>query len=497
MKNFRGIGIRFLILALVLLTAVSVLTSCRSKETDEGIKYSYSEIKYGKLENSKIDFPEFKEALAHEIESNNKYEIFYDKKGRPVYAESRNGDMSIENVCKIYYNENGRITEIQNYTSDFSYPYSRDVLEYNENGDLVKYSNCIMGYVQYYLTYEYDASPLPVKSTYYDRDDKPSFDTLYDYDESGNLIRKTMEYYSGGSETLEYQYDGSGRLTKYIVNDRTQEKYEYDESGRLTTHTHYSSGSYVNSTTYKYEYNEAGQVIKKSRYHKESSRDEEKMELYTAYEYSGDSLIRATTCRTNDVGQEMPDSNSIKEYDLNGNLIYEYGQLGIYRYQYDDRNLCTGVSIEGVCRLERKYDKKGNCTESTVYSSDGEVIESHEGYMTVGCGYKYDTYPYTVTGLGITKYNEYGQQVYYVSLSLNESCEFEKTQYTEYQYNEDRNIVKSSTYDMEGNAGGYSEYSYHETTGYIKEEKHFTIYQVPYRYVIYDENGRITEQYHN
>jgi hypothetical protein len=144
MKKIRYIGIRFLILSLVILTAVSVLSSCGSKETDEGIKYSYSEIKYGKLERSKIEIPEFKEALAHEIESNNKYEIFYDKKGRPVYAESRNGDNAIEYVCKIYYNENGRITEIQNYTSDFNYPYSRNVLEYNENGDLVKYSNCIM-----------------------------------------------------------------------------------------------------------------------------------------------------------------------------------------------------------------------------------------------------------------------------------------------------------------------------------------------------------------
>jgi len=47
---------------------------------------------------------------------------------------------------------------------------------------------------------------------------------------------------------------------------------------------------------------------------------------------------------------------------------------------------------------------------------------------------------------------------------LNEDNKFERTQYTEYQYNEDRNIVKSSTYDMEGNAGSYSEYSYHETT---------------------------------
>jgi len=489
MKNFRGIGIRFLILALVLLTAVSVLTSCRSKETDEGIKYSYSEIKYGRLENSKIDFPEFKEALAHEIESNNKYEIFYDKKGRPVYAESRNGDMSIENVCKIYYNENGRITEIQNYTSDFSYPYSRNVLEYNENGDLVKYSNCIMGYVQYYLTYEYDASPLPVKSTYYDRDDKPFFDTLYDYDESGNLIRKTMEYYSGGSETIEYQYDGSGRLTKYIVNDRTQEKYEYDESGRLTTHTHYSSGSYARFTTYKYEYNEAGQVIKKETHHSVDS-----LETYTAFEYSGDALIRATSNTVLSNGTEGPNS-SVKEYDLNGNLIYEYGQLGIYRYQYDDRNLCTGVSIEGVCRLERKYDKKGDCTESTVYFPDGEVIESYEGYMTVACAnHIYDnSYPYTVSGLGITKYNEYDQPIYYLYLSLNEDNKFERMQYTEYQYNENRCIVKKQAYDMEGNAGGYSEYSYHETTGYIKEEKHYLPGKpLAYRHVQYDETGRNT-----
>ena len=487
MARFNKSSLRFVIISLLTVVILILMVSCQSKTTEEGIEYSYSEIKYGTFERSQIDVSEFKESPA---DLGDKYEIFYNKKGIPVYAETRYSDM---NVCKIYYNEKGKITEIRNYTQNFSYPATRSTFEYNKNGDIIKYSTYQNGYVSSYHTYEYDSDNTLIKSEYYNTDETPEFYTLYDYDEAGNLIRKTQKSYSSGenNNVTEYQYDEANRLTKYIVNDRTQEKYEYDESGRLTTHTHYSSGSYVNSTTYKYEYNEAGQVIKKSRYHKESSRDEEKMELYTAYEYSGDSLIRATTCRTNDVGQEMPDSNSIKEYDLNGNLIYEYGQLGIYRYQYDDRNLCTGVSIEGVCRLERKYDKKGDCTESTVYFPDGEVIESHEGYMTVACAnhiYDASSYSYTVSGLSVTKYNEYDQPIYYLYLSLNEDNKFEKTQYTEYQYNEDRNIVKSSTYDMEGNVGGYSEYSYHETTGYIKEEKHFTIYQVPYRYVIYDEN---------
>ena len=171
MARFNKSSLRFVIISLLTVVILILMVSCQSKTTEEGIEYSYSEIKYGKLERSKIEIPEFKEALAHEIESNNKYEIFYDKKGRPVYAESSNGYMAIE----IYYNENGRITEIRNYTQDFSYPGTRSTFEYNKNGDIIKYSTYQNGYVSSYHTYEYDSDNTLIKSEYYNTEETPEF----------------------------------------------------------------------------------------------------------------------------------------------------------------------------------------------------------------------------------------------------------------------------------------------------------------------------------
>jgi hypothetical protein len=86
------------------------------------------------------------------------------------------------------------------------------IYEYNQNGQLIKYSiNRIKTNYKSYSVFEYNAKGQISKETWYS-DDKATGNTIYTYNDAGNLILKTRnDILADGSfklsTTTEYEFD--------------------------------------------------------------------------------------------------------------------------------------------------------------------------------------------------------------------------------------------------------------------------------------------------
>ena len=185
----------------------------------------------------------------------------YDEDGKLIQDVYKFNGTTKKNV--YYYSANGELSEIIKYWDG----YVSSKVEYTdkENNKLV----CVYDYVETYVaTYEfvkveesiYDNKGFLLKCTLYSQMGNFGEECLYEYNEFGDVIKKTINFGGGGSEIEEYSYDYDkyGNKEKCIMIDsyynwegeleREPSKYEYiyeniyDENNRLTKCTIYENG---------------------------------------------------------------------------------------------------------------------------------------------------------------------------------------------------------------------------------------------------------------
>ncbi|MCD7760262.1 MAG: zinc-ribbon domain-containing protein [Clostridiales bacterium] len=196
------------------------------------------------------------------------YECTYDENGYPqedAFQTEDGGGLTIS----VVHNTDG------SYTATWT-QFDSDGNQINGIGETTYDSGWrILKYIYYYGDradpsildediYDYDDSGNLVTKTVY-KDGELSSETKYTYDSNGNMLTDTTDLFSSGTSyltrTYVYEYDSAGNRIKetYYTGDETIEQwkeYTYDDSGRLQTRTDYENytGGYTESHTYQYVY---------------------------------------------------------------------------------------------------------------------------------------------------------------------------------------------------------------------------------------------------
>ena len=186
----------------------------------------------------------------------------YDEKMMHMVSDYISGEESIRH----YYDSEGNPLKEIIYDQDEPEEYS---YEYDERGNRTKtWSRSGLGD---YLMNEskYDAEGKEISFYCYDRDGAVNLWRQFEYDGSGKRIKETTYNPDESIEDItEHEYDGSGdeirETTHYPINEKRdryhKEEYyfpkcEYDESGNLIRKTFFNSdGSVKCSDEYKYYY---------------------------------------------------------------------------------------------------------------------------------------------------------------------------------------------------------------------------------------------------
>lgn len=175
-----------------------------------------------------------------------KTEYTYDENGNTVKTVKYNPDSpDIKDVTEHVYDENGNNTKIIESKDNGRYIYTT-LLTYDEHGSLLTRRQTdddgdVLAHVEY--TYEYDESyNVIAKTVEYKEINIRTDKYTYKYDDKGNRINTTL-YNDDGSEysSIDVTYDADGRVTERIVSYPDEDKlpnierYTYDELGNLVS----------------------------------------------------------------------------------------------------------------------------------------------------------------------------------------------------------------------------------------------------------------------
>ena len=192
--------------------------------------------------------------------------IEYDEKGNAIkeiggdYAD--NGDENVDYKSESEYDENGNQIKYIEYNSAGEVSRQEEY-GYDENGNRIKYIEYnSAGEVS--KRKEYDKNGNAIKIVEYDNDGRMSIygDYEYEYDANGKIIQRiTYDFAGTRREYEEHSYDGNGKEIKrlsaqYDVDgektDYQENVYEYDEIGNLIRRT--EDGICLYSAEYTYAF---------------------------------------------------------------------------------------------------------------------------------------------------------------------------------------------------------------------------------------------------
>lgn len=323
---------------------------------------------------------------------------------------------------------------------------------------------------------------------------------------AGEIANDETQY----SRKTSFVYDEKDRVIKneVVQSDETVQLIEvtYDEKARVITMTgnwEYSKTGFKAVATY----NEDWKAIKNERF------DENGTPVYVT-EFDGNgNTIRSTN------------------YDENGKPSWSYG----YEYDEDGKKIKETSykedgSISMIYRYE--YDEKGNITKEARYD-ETETLRAYEVYEYDENGYVLKMTQYSAGGVktGYTEYfenttyaNKYAgrrrTESYFSDGSLSYIYEYNKNGETtksedyrngklwsaeENEYDENGNLIKSSSYDADRKFTSYSVYGYNESGKRIKISEYdgddkltgYTEIKRDGKYVlsetVYDADGNKTE----
>ena len=183
----------------------------------------------------------------------------YDDKGKLLYEIAANGS---KNSCT--YDDCGLLIKNEHYSAYYNKIADYDTYSYNEDGKKIEQSYYVFDALSHRYTYEYDEAGRLIREHFFDRNVEQSV-TEFAYDSSGNLISKKKSRDNGTCFLTQYTYNERGLLvleeeTSSNLEMITRITKEYDENGNLTRRTYQYRDDYTQE--YTYEYNDAGQRVK-------------------------------------------------------------------------------------------------------------------------------------------------------------------------------------------------------------------------------------------
>ena len=311
------------------------------------------------------------------------YAMDYDGSGRLLLMKCWDKDQKILAWYECEYDDLGnvRIEKYKNANGSINKRYEYKY-EYDEQGN-VKEEKCFKfkgnkkkGYMCHYKTF--DTGSLIQFAEYYDKKGKVSKRVEYNQGE----ITKWTEYDKKGKVDYcrEVEFDAQGREVK--ETDTSKEKceydqYEYNDAGNLIKKTHYVNGELTRTVEWKYDAHNnllKYEVIIEARDELEiqemkQKRGKKYIELYE-YDSAGNN--------TKIVGRRITDSY------LNSELRNTKEESYSKEYEYDDQgNMIkkTYNENEKVKNItEHEYDDQGEKLKTRYfqYGYDGEIFQLSE-----------------------------------------------------------------------------------------------------------------------
>jgi len=282
--------------------------------------------------------------------------------GAKIYKYGNGGKITVIDALgasnQMYFDHNGVLARIidadgittetvlsdDNLSSEMTYAlFAKSKYEYNEYGDVVKYTNP--------LGYSISTS----------------------YDELGNAVSLIDEK---GMET-KYSYD-DGKLKSITYSDGTVEKYEYNADNQILNYTDRNGGSIT------YSYDAKGNLSSKE-YSDGTS---------VSYTYDDKNNIVSVSDSTGATTFEYGDKNNITKviYSDGKTVGYEYDSIGRKSRMTDTENAGTNYSYDSLGRLYEISDDEGNMIVKYSYEKMNRVSKKTNGNGT------YTSYSYTPSG---------------------------------------------------------------------------------------------------
>ncbi len=301
---------------------------------------------------------------------------------------------------------------------------------YNSDGTLSRIESLSTWYEFYYGTFNLRTSVEIGSWTLAD----------YTYTNDRNYYLDTLDY--GNGDSIQYEYDNIGRVTKQTYEDGATVSYQYNNNGALATVTDSETGikttyyydftdrmmKYVESGdgyshSVGYEYDQLNNLTKivdtlngttreTSYSYDEDNRIESVTTGNSGTEYTYDGLGRITQEQTKD-GEDVVITDSYT-FSPNGNntsaqvathTIDATGFDATYTYTYDDNGnilsindgtYTTSYVYDSQNQLLRENNQKANKTWTWSYDNAGNILsESNYAYTTGTLGTATDTIAYS------------------------------------------------------------------------------------------------------
>lgn len=382
--------------------------------------------------------------------------------------------------------------------------------EYDKNRNLVK---VYQGEAKATAILEYDEKDRLAKVSVKNAEGKSTATYVMTYTDRGFISEIAGEIANNESQysrKTSFVYDEKDRVIKneVVQSDETVQLIEvtYDEKARVITMTgnwEYSKTGFKAVATY----NEDWKAIKNERF------DENGTPVYVT-EFDGNgNTIRSTNYDENG----KPSWSYGYEYDEDGKKIKEtsYKEDGsismIYRYEYDEKgNLTKEARCDETETLRAydvyEYDENGYVLKMTQYSAGGVKTGYKEYFENTTYANKYtgerrsESYDSDGNLSSVYEYNRNGETTKSENYRNGKLWSAEEN-----EYDENGNLIKSSSYDADRKFTSYSVYGYNESGKRIKISEYdgddkltgYTEIKRDGKYVlsetVYDADGNKTE----
>ena len=232
---------------------------------------------------------------------------------------------------------------------------------YNDNGAFVEGSDAVV------YDYEFDDAghlAQTICQAVYDGECVFEEITEYEYDESGNCVKRTETYNNELAYVYRYTYDAEGRQLTYSMDS-------IDSNGNVSV-----------TYTIEYIYNSKGQLVRETDgeyYGANYTYDSDGNCICT--EYDSGSITNYTYTKTSEnliVKEETDGSRYTYTYDAEGKCIKYLREY----FVFDWETQTAGSEVWLIADITYKYDEYGNCIEETIYEwnlygEDGETAAEY------------------------------------------------------------------------------------------------------------------------
>ncbi len=189
---------------------------------------------------------------------------YYDDQGR-VVKEEKYGEQGLESLAEYTYEGNTEIRTSTAFLESGENVHFKTTTIYNDDMKPLVVKESINNGREFETNYEYDASGLLIKET------DSSGSSEYEYNENNQLVRESHFLEGELARTVEYYYNDKNQDIKdvtvlygYGEPLSSTGYYEYDDEGRIIKSTSDGGVFVEGTTTYEYEEDKAGRLTKKS-----------------------------------------------------------------------------------------------------------------------------------------------------------------------------------------------------------------------------------------